>query len=84
MSTGETNTLSLTPISAAVRPRIYTAVVRYGVDVGHSRSTPAGLDGTYRPGSAKPVAPTESPRELTATGMPMEPAREPVPGASPA
>jgi hypothetical protein len=83
MGTGETNTLSLTPISMAVRPRIYAAVIRYGAEVGHSRSTPAGLDGTYRPGSVKPVAPTEKPRELTTTGVPMEPAREPVPGATP-
>lgn len=81
MNTSETNALSLTPISTIVRPRFYAAVLRYGSEVGHSRSQPAGFDSTFNPGFAKPVAPTEKPRELTGTTPALEPAREPAPGA---
>jgi hypothetical protein len=83
MNTSETNAVSLTPISTIVHPRFYAAVLRYGLEVGHSRSQPAGLESTFNPASAKPVAPTEKPLELTGITPALEPAREPVPGAIP-
>ena len=83
MNTSETNAVSLTPISTIVHPRFYAAVLRYRLEVGHSRSQPAGLESTFNPASAKPVAPTEKPLELTGITPALEPAREPVPGAIP-
>lgn len=83
MGTGAPNPLVLTPISGAVRPRVYGAVLSFGAEIGHSRSRPVGRDSTYKPRTVKPVAPTERPTEFAPTALPLEPARVPVPGAIP-
>ena len=84
MATAETNRLALAAGARSVRPRLFAAITVSSNGLGHSRSRPAALDGTYRPNFDKPVAPTELPTELTTTSIPLEPAREPVPGAIPA
>jgi hypothetical protein len=84
MNTWETNQLTLTPASGVVSPRLYAAKVFHGTELGHSRSRPAERDTTYRPRFAKPLAPTEKPTSPAPTVLPLEPAREPVPGAIPA
>jgi hypothetical protein len=83
MITGPMNRMELTPIRESVRPIVYAGTLRYGYEVGHSRSRPAELDTTFGRRSAKPVAPTELPTDTTTTAAPLEPARAPVPGAIP-
>lgn len=82
--TWDTNQLMLTPVSGTVRPRLYAARISVGAEQGHSRSRPAERDTTYRPWFAKPVGPTEKPASTPPTLLPLEPAREPAPGAIPA
>jgi hypothetical protein len=84
MSTGNPNTLMLTPLSGTIRPRIYGATYRAGTAIGHSRSRPVERDSTFLPRTVKPSAPTEKPTQFASTALPLEPAREPVPGAIPA
>lgn len=84
MSTWDTNQLTLTPLSGVVHARLFAARISQGVELGHSRSRPAERDTTYRPGFVKPVAPIEKPVVSPPTVLPLEPAREPVPGAIPA
>src|ERR1017187_585359 len=67
MGTGETNTLKLTPGAKTVRPRMFVAVVINNYGLGHLRSRPTELDGTFRPRFVKPVAPTELPTQITST-----------------
>jgi hypothetical protein len=83
MSTGNTNPMRLSPAARITPTRVMAPHIRTLSGVGHFRSHPAELETTYRPAFEKPVAPTEKPMGVTTTALPLEPAREPVPGASP-
>jgi hypothetical protein len=84
MTTGEPNPLLLTPVSGTVSPQTYAPDYRNGAPLGHFRSRPAERETTYQPRSVEPVSPIEKPTETAPTALPLEPARVPVPGSTPA